>query len=226
MGAAVLFLAAYAWPILEPGLPAYGRHVCAAVTWATWAVFAVDYVVRLVLAPDRGLFVVRNLFDLAVVALPLLRPLRLLRLVLLLRVVNRRAAATLHGRIAAYVAGGAVLLGFVGALAVLDAERTAQGSNITDFPTAAWWALTTMATVGYGDHYPVTGAGRLAAGGLMVGGIALLGAVTATFASWLVERVAEDSTTNHHLHAEIVELRSEIRALAERLGAGAGSERG
>ena len=60
----------------------------------------------------------------------------------------------------------------------------------------------------------------------MVGGIALLGAVTATFASWLVERVAEDSTTNRHLHAEIIELRSEVRALAERLGAGAGSERG
>ena len=40
-----------------------------------------------------------------------------------------------------------------------------------------------MTTVGYGDHYPVTAAGRLVAFGLMIGGIALLGTVTATLAA-------------------------------------------
>ena len=49
-----------------------------------------------------------------------------------------------------------------------------------------------MTTVGYGDHYPVTAAGRLVAFGLMIGGIALLGTVTATLASWLVETVAAE----------------------------------
>ena len=39
-------------------------------------------------------------------------------------------------------------------------------------------------TVGYGDHYPVTARGRLVGVGLMLGGIALLGVVTATLASW------------------------------------------
>jgi hypothetical protein len=47
-----------------------------------------------------------------------------------------------------------------------------------------------MTTVGYGDRYPTT-VGRLAAAGLMIGGIALLGVVTATLASWLIEQVAE-----------------------------------
>jgi voltage-gated potassium channel len=89
----------------------------------------------------------RHLFDLAIVALPLLRPLRLLRLVMLLKVVNREAGTSLHGRVVAYVVGGASLLAFVGALAVLDAERQAANANITDFPTAVWWALTTMTTV-------------------------------------------------------------------------------
>jgi voltage-gated potassium channel len=54
-----------------------------------------------------------------------------------------------------------------------------------------WWALTTIATVGYGDRYPVTGQGRLVAAGLMVAGIAVLGVVTASIASWLIEKVRE-----------------------------------
>jgi voltage-gated potassium channel len=220
MGAAALFLAAYAWPILDPSLPSAARATCQAVVLLTWALFAIDYAVRWWTADRRGEFFVRHLFDLAVVVLPMLRPLRLLRLVMLLRVLNRSAASSLHGRVVTFVVGGASLLAFVGALAVLDAERHASSANITDFPTALWWSLTTMTTVGYGDHFPVTGEGRLAAAGLMVGGIALLGAVTATLASWFVERVAEETTSNEELRQEIVSLRTEIRALADRLGSG------
>lgn len=52
-----------------------------------------------------------------------------------------------------------------------------------------WWAVTTLTTVGFGDTSRVTPTGRLAPAVLVVGGIALLGVVTATLASWLVERV-------------------------------------
>jgi voltage-gated potassium channel len=56
MGAAVLFLAAYAWPILDPSLAGPPRTPCSAVTWLTWITFVLDYLVRLCLAPDRGRF--------------------------------------------------------------------------------------------------------------------------------------------------------------------------
>jgi hypothetical protein len=72
---------------------------------------------------NRRRYVVRDLLDLVIIALPLLRPLRLLRFVSLLNVLNRRASTGLCGRLAIYVAGGSALMALCGALAVLDAER-------------------------------------------------------------------------------------------------------
>lgn len=214
--AAVVFLGAYAGPIIWPQLPQPALAACSVATWTTWVLFASDLLVRIVLAPDRRRYLLRHWFDVLVVALPLLRPLRLLRLVSLLRVLNRRATSGLRGRLAVYVVGGAALLAFCGALAVLDAERANPEANIINFGDAIWWAAATMTTVGYGDRYPTTGLGRLAAVALMIGGVAVLGVVTATLASWLVEQVktAEQAQTEE-LRAEIADLRSKVNALGD-----------
>jgi voltage-gated potassium channel len=79
-----------------------------------------------------------------------------------------------------------------------------------------WWAFVTITTVGYCDVYPVTFTGRIVAIGLMVGGIALIGVVTATLASWIVERVADHTATSATAtEAQVEELRSEISELKE-----------
>ncbi len=49
-----------------------------------------------------------------------------------------------------------------------------------------------MTTVGYGDHAPTTGLGRMIAVGLMLSGIALLGVVTANIATWFIARFEKD----------------------------------
>ena len=77
----------------------------------------------------------------------------------------------------------------LGALAVYSVEREASGSTITDFGTALWWAFVTVTTVGYGDFSPVTFQGKIIAVVLMFTGIALIGIVTATLASWIVDQV-------------------------------------
>ena len=218
---ALLFLAAYAWPIIDADLAAPWPQVCRLVTLLAWVVFAVDYAARLWLAVDRRAFVRSRLLDLAVITLPLLRPLRLLRLVTLLSVLNRHARTSLRGRVVVYVVGATSLVMFVAALAVLDAERGTPDANIQDFGDALWWSFATVTTVGYGDRFPLTVTGRVVAAGLMLTGIALLGVITATFASWLVERVREageeqEAVTRRDLlllTAEIAQLRAGIEAL-------------
>ena len=223
--AAVAFLVAYAWPILDPSMAdGTAGRVFELVTAAAWVAFVVDYAARFYLSQHRARFVVRNPFDLAAVLLPMLRPLRLLRLVTVLGVLNRHVGGSLRGRVVVYIIGSTTLLLFVASLAVLDAERDAAGASITTFGDALWWALTTVTTVGYGDHFPVTPRGRLVAAGLMIGGIALLGVVTATFASWLLDRVAEveeESTAATQrdiraLTAEVAELRAALTERPER----------
>ena len=108
-------------------------------------------------------------------------------------------------------------MAFVGALAVVDAERGTDGANITTMGDAFWWAATTMTTVGYGDRYPVTSLGRGVAVGLMVCGIAILGTVTATLASWLVERVSEAKDEPDLVAREVKVLREEILELRDML---------
>jgi voltage-gated potassium channel len=214
MIAAVVFLAAYAVPILYSDAPSWLLDSCRWLSWITWAIFAIDIVVRLILADQPLRYLIHHWYDVLVLALPLLRPLRLLRLIPLLSVLNRRARVKLRGRVAIYIAGGASMLAFCAALAVLDAERSSPNANITDFGDAIWWAVTTMTTVGYGDRYPVTDTGRLVAFGLMIGGIALLGTVTATLASWLVEAVAAEKEQAEDLQITVRRLEDKIDRLA------------
>ena len=218
MVTAVFFLAAYATPIIWPHVDHLVRLGCRWVQWICWACFAVDYVVRLALSQQRGRWFLRHLLDLLVIVFPMSRPLRLLRLVALLHVVHRGATSTLRGRVATYVVGGSSLLSFVAALAVTSAERGHPGANINSFGDAWWWAITTMTTVGYGDRYPVTTQGRFVAVALMISGIALLGTVTATLASWLSDRVRSEANVDREIdiNSEILAELRELRTLLEK----------
>jgi voltage-gated potassium channel len=224
MAVSLLFVAAYAWPILDPGLDDDLVGLCDLVVWLTWGVLVLELVVRFAAAVDKWLFVRRHPLDIAAVILPVLRPLRLLRLLTLLKVLNRYAGSSFRGRVGIYLGASVSLIVFMGSLAILDAERDGNGP-ITTFGDALWWALATITTVGYGDMYPVTTEGRFVAAGLMFCGIGVLGVVTATFASWLVERVEQIEEIDQGVAAtaddvdalrqEIVRLREELRQPAD-----------
>ena len=217
-GTAVVFLAAYASPIINPSMDGSFKSACRNLVWITWAIFAVEYVVRLWIASDKIQFVKSSPLALASIVLPIFRPLRLIRLVTLLNVLNRAGGSSFRGKVGLYVGSSVTVVVFVSALAVLDAERKTSEANIQSFGDAIWWAMTTISTVGYGDQFPVTTPGRFIAAGLMVTGIALLGVVTASIASWLVERVQEiEADTQTATHRDVQLLREEIGQLRENL---------
>lgn len=187
---AVAFLVAYAIPVVNAGVDSDVETSLTVVSWTVWAAFGIDFAIRLYLAETRARYAIDHWYDVALVVLPVLRPLRLLRLLALARIMNRTATSSLVGKVSTYAAGIAVMAVGLGALAGLDAEQDAEGANITSFGDAFWWASTTVTTVGYGDRFPVTTEGRAIAVALMVVGIGLVGAVTASVAAWMVGQVA------------------------------------
>jgi voltage-gated potassium channel len=194
---AMAFLIAYAWPVLDPSLSHNLHERLDDVAWAVWAVFVVDYLVRVSLARSWS-YAVQHWYDIPLIALPMLRPLRVLRVLAFARMVNRSASGGLVERAAVYVAGAAVMSVGLGSVGILDAERNAPDANIMSFGDALWWACTTVTTVGYGDRYPVTTEGRMIAVVLMVVGIGLVGAVTASVATWMVTHVQQENRKRAH----------------------------
>ncbi|GAA3396046.1 potassium channel family protein [Streptomyces roseoviridis] len=228
---AVAFGVAYAVPIVAPGADPWVHRLCARVEWVVWAVFALDYLVRLAIAPARWAFVRSHPLDLLAVVLPMVQPLRLLRVVSTLLLVGRRARMAPQITLTTYVAGAVVGLMMFGSLAVLHVERDAPDGNIKTLGDAVWWSFTTMTTVGYGDHAPTTGLGRVLAVGLMLSGIALLGVVTANIAAWFIARFERDDAVERRqtelleaLALEVRELRAEVARLSAPPPAQAASE--
>jgi voltage-gated potassium channel len=198
-----------------------------------WVLFGVDYGVRLYLAPERRRFVRTHLVDLAVVLLPFLRPLRAVRAVrglgqlrtLRLLQASRLAAfigtgigharAIVARRGLHYVAAIVVAIMFAAAGLEVAFEAHARGGTIHNYGDALWWSVVTITSVGYGDQYPVTLAGRAVAVVLMITGIGLFGVVAAAIASYFVEqdagreadaRVDEVLTVLHRIEARLDEI--------------------
>jgi voltage-gated potassium channel len=165
-----------------------------AVDYLIWAVFAAEYAIKLYLAPDRRRFVTSHIPDLVIVLVPMLRPLRLLRLARLAAFAAKGVRDTrgiLRHRGLNWVLLIVLVLNLIAAAMVLDFERGNPEANIDSYPDALWWAVTTITTVGYGDRFPMTPAGRGVAVVLMIAGIAMFGVITATIAAYFVEQKAE-----------------------------------
>ena len=151
---AVLFLGVYATEVLAVGLSQVWHLTLRVADYVIWALFVAEFFVRVALAHARHRYVLRHLPDLAMLALPFLRALRVLRLIPLLRALNRWVVDSLRGRVVVYGGTTAVLLVFCGALAELDAERRHAGAHITTFGTRCGGRAVTISTVGYGDYVP------------------------------------------------------------------------
>ncbi len=178
--------------------------------WGIWAIFALDLAVRLQLAEKKWEFLRKNWLDVLIVALPFLRPLRLLRAVAFLaRAWEQLDRRGIHG-----TATLAVAVLFGATVAIFAAENSG-GAEIHSWDTALWWTLHTMAT-GDGVAVAETTLGKVVGAIVTLLGFALLGMVTATIAAWFVEQDQEEDQQAilerlDALQAEVVSLRQELR---------------
>jgi voltage-gated potassium channel len=215
MVASLAYLVAYSWRVIADlgGTP---RTIATAVIAITWSMFIADYLVRLMLAEHRWQWFRKHLGALTFALIPVLRLVHLLRFLTRVPGMRPSAAGILRTQIIVYGAGAAVVLIYLSSLAVLEAERYAPDATITSFGIAIWWACVTVTTTGYGDYTPVTDGGRWVGVGLMFGGVALAGIITATLASWVLERASrtrddEEPATRAQVR-ELTALVAQLRA--------------
>jgi voltage-gated potassium channel len=157
-------------------------------------VFLIDFLVRLARAPSRADYFLRRygwadlLASLPFPELKLLRIIRLVRVVRLLRRNGgRRIVRTLiHDRAGSALLSllliGILVLEF-GSLGMIRLESGSPDANIRTASDALWYVIVTMATVGYGDRFPVTNAGRELGAGIIVVGVGIFGTLTGYLAN-------------------------------------------
>ena len=192
------FLLIYSLQVLLP-LEQYMFDALETVATVIYWIFVVDLALR-VIAAGRDLLTVQGLLIffkenwLMILAtlLPAFRSLRVLRVLLVLRgltpFLKSRAS-----RVGMVVGVSLPLVLYTAALSVYEAERYADGANITSFADAVWWAFASVTTVGYGDRFPVTDEGRFVATFLMVIGIGLFSSLTALLAAWVMGQRSDQS---------------------------------
>jgi len=219
-------------------VPQQGQPVSVVVGIVSWLVFVADYVVstRHLEHYNRTGFGRFDLFVVVATAPWFLVPgaqaggfVVLLRLARLARVlmVSRRARRLLStlGRVGAVAAGVVV----VASLVAYGAEH-ATNPGFATIGDALWWGVVTLTTVGYGDIVPHTSVGRWAGVVIMFTGIAVLGVLAGSMASFFrltpteaaskpEDEAPSPGTTDplEGLTAEVVALRSQVESLTNLL---------
>ena len=214
--ASVLYLLAFAAPIMSTRIQEPYDGYLNIIQMILWGLFAADYCIRLYLAPRRLYFITHNLMNLAIVLLPAWRIVSFLAMIHLTTNRQYKRLSELAVKLFGYTAIFIIMF----ALAIYSVESSEPGAMIRDLPTAYWWTFTTLATVGYGDVYPITGIGRVIAVVVMLYGVGMVAVATGALASWIIEKIGGREEQEYPAtKADVDDLRqeiSELRALLAR----------
>lgn len=207
--------------------------------WTIWAVFALDFTIKLVLAPDKTAYLKNNWLNVISLVVPALRIFRFARVLRLFRLARAargfrlvRLLGSLNNGMAAlgavmgrrgvgYVLALTLIVTFAGAAGMLAFENRASGGGMNGYGQAIWWTAMLMTTYGAG-YEPQTIEGRVLAFFLALYAFTVFGYVTATLATFFIGRDAENpdaelpsATMINELREEIAGLRAEMRAMKE-----------
>jgi voltage-gated potassium channel len=187
-------------------------------------IFLADFLRSLRRAPDKWAYLKWGWLDF-LGSIPLILPLhlaRLWRLVRAWRILRKEGWSQVGEDLDQNRAKSAALLMALlviivlptATVAVLGFESDVPEANIQSGNDALWWSIVTMSTVGYGDLYPSTAGGRLAALTLMTVGIGIYGVLTSYLAHFFLPQDSDDTAS-----LDLAGIRAELDAVNERLNA-------
>ena len=160
-------------------------------------IFLADFIYRITTAPSPGAYFLKHfgwadlLASMPLEQVKILRLFRLVRVFRLLREVGVRTVGRTLSRDRAgsslyiLLVMGILVLEF-GSLAILRVEQGVPGANITSASDALWYTIVTISTVGYGDKFPVSDAGRIIGAGIIVVGVGIFGTFTGYLATFFL----------------------------------------
>ena len=125
----------------------------------------------------------------------------------------RRAVA--NRRIFPYLVIATASLGLLAGLVV----RVIDHKDFPDYGTAVWWAIVTLATVGYGDVVPHTGWGRVVGSVVIVIGVTFVSFLIAIVTSYFIAAEEEEKAEQERAqrNEELAEARETLRRIENRL---------
>jgi voltage-gated potassium channel len=222
---ALLYYVSFVVPAIPPAV----RQVLYFADTINALLFLFDFGLQMKRAPNRRHYFLHwgwLDFITAIPGAPLLRLLRVVRVAQVTRTEIRNTPAEV--RLAArqrlaqstflLVIALVLLIVIYGSVAIVLVEANAPSANITSGGDAVWWAFVTIATVGYGDTYPVTGWGRVIGVAMLVAGVSLFSVLTSFLASTFLKPAEHgDEIRDRILHAQLAELKQAVRDLEARL---------
>ena len=213
----LVFLTLYAVPIIWPELPAEEILDIDIAMDVIWALFVIDFLVKFIVVEKKLPFVRNHIIDIIALLLPFFRPLRALRVLGVATLALRKFGAKVRHRVLVYVGTMAVFVWFIAGLAVTQAEHGIPEANIHGVGDGWWWSFMTMATVGFGDRFPVSVEGRWIGVIVVMSGLALLGTLTASIATWFINssRKEEDEIIEAGEKRMLKEMSSMRKEIAE-----------
>lgn len=201
------------------------RQVLIGLDFIICSIFLLQLTIDLIRSPDRSQFLKMHWIDF-VASIPMIEPLRYARIFHILRVLlvirsskfifdqllRNRKETTLASIILLLV----VLL-TIGAGSVLVIESKAPNANITTAQDALWWAFVTISTVGYGDHYPVTTAGKFVASVVIICGVGIFGMISGLVTSLITSPTKQQDQRSENKEKFLLQIIEQQQQIIERL---------